>query len=732
MDARKRKQRAILSCNDCRRRKLKCDRELPCNRCLGGGYAEKCAYSILEGDDRGKTPKRVRVRTEETFQSLTGKGKETESERIEALESQLRELGEAVRSLQSNRRFEEAGRREEVGLDGGEEVELEDAVVQGEAVVEKEVGLCKGRGVRTFYYGPSSPITVVAHFPDLRPFMKQVFVGSTLQKLRQESKPQEDRARAKATANRVLTIPHLRSLLPDRHTVETLLKTYFATFETTYRVLHAPSFWAAYADYWDVPHARELDTEIDATILAILAATLCTSTHESPRYNAEGSSFRSQAVVWIRACEAWLRRQSNKHRSLASVQVRLLRLLALSTTCLKTKEYYQEVQGVMAFMVSSGMHRDPGILGSRCSAFEGEMRRRLWATAMELELQASVDKGTPSTLSSLQYDCAAPSNIHDADIHPEITSLPSSLPNTTFTDTSYLYLSAASLPLRAALCASHNALHTTPSPTATLASETSIHAALTALPTYTDTRALLPSTLLHLQLTQFTLLLHAPTILHTPAPVRPSPSHTHATTTVLSTAETVITLHSALTTSGIFTLTLLRLDYLRAALLTTHIAYHTPAHDTFTARLARSACDAIASHALKLLEERSMRPGRGSHHYWYLSAAVGLVEIKFCRGGEEEKMRLGREAGERVSRLLYRVLALREEGEVCPGEIIMGSGEGAAMETPASMGTGFEIGNGGAAGFQGVGMEGWDIDVWGLDDFWVLGDWDERAAMGYG
>ena len=75
------------------------------------------------------------------------------------------------------------------------------------------------------------------------------------------------------------------------------------------------------------------------------------------------------------------------------MQVRLLRLLALSTTCFKTKEYYQEVQAQLAFMVSSGMHRDAGILGSRCSIFEAEMRRRLWATAMELELQASIDKG---------------------------------------------------------------------------------------------------------------------------------------------------------------------------------------------------------------------------------------------------------------------------------------------------------------------------------------------------
>lgn len=147
-------------------------------------------------------------------------------------------------------------------------------------------------------------------------------------------------------------VPSLRSLLPDRETVDKVIETYFATFETTYRVLHAPTFWTAYAEYWDGAH--EVNSETDAIVLAILACTMCTSTHETPRYNADGSTFRSQAVVWIKACEAWLERQSNKHRSLASVQVRLLRLLALSTTCLKTKEYYQEVQGVMAFMISSG------------------------------------------------------------------------------------------------------------------------------------------------------------------------------------------------------------------------------------------------------------------------------------------------------------------------------------------------------------------------------------------
>ena len=221
--------------------------------------------------------------------------------------------------------------------------------------------------------------------------MKQVFVGSTLQRLREDTKAQEDQARAKQAKYRVLNVSNLRSLLPDRNTVDKVIRTYFDTFETTYRILHAPTFWTAYSTYWDPPY--ELNSDMDAIVLAILSCTLCTSTHETPKYNNNGSTFRSKAIAWLRACEAWLRRQSNKRRTLTSWQVRLLRLLALSTTCLKTKEYYQEVQSHMAFMVSSGMHRDPSILGLRCSVFNAEMRRRLWATAIELETQASIDKG---------------------------------------------------------------------------------------------------------------------------------------------------------------------------------------------------------------------------------------------------------------------------------------------------------------------------------------------------
>jgi hypothetical protein len=222
--------------------------------------------------------------------------------------------------------------------------------------------------------------------------MKVAYSNSTARRLSQDIKASEDQARLMQPKGGVLNISSLRSLLPDRRNVDLIVQKYFDTFETTLRIIHVPTFNKDYANYWDTNSTGS--TDIDAIILAILACTICTSTHAGPRYNHTGSTFHSKAVLWIRALESWLKQQSNKRRSLATLQVRCLRLLALATASHKVKRYYQEVQAHVAIMRSGGMHRDPIVFGTRCPPFEGEMRRRLWATTMELEIQASVDKGT--------------------------------------------------------------------------------------------------------------------------------------------------------------------------------------------------------------------------------------------------------------------------------------------------------------------------------------------------
>lgn len=45
----RKRQRVRLSCLECRRRKLSCDRELPCSRCILSGTPDKCEYEVRPG-----------------------------------------------------------------------------------------------------------------------------------------------------------------------------------------------------------------------------------------------------------------------------------------------------------------------------------------------------------------------------------------------------------------------------------------------------------------------------------------------------------------------------------------------------------------------------------------------------------------------------------------------------------------------------------------------------------
>lgn len=401
-------------------------------------------------------------------------------------------------------------------------------------------------------------------------------------------KASEDQARHMQRHQRVFNVSSLRSLLPERRTVDHLLQKYFDTFESTLRIIHVPTFRADYEKYWD--NGDTTNTDMDATILAILACTICTTTHTTPRYNHAGSTFHSKGVLWIKALEAWLKRQSNKRRSLATLQVRCLRLLALATTRSKVKEYYQEVQAHVAIMRSGGMHQDPSSFGTRCSVFEGEMRRRLWTTTMDIELQASIEKGifphatlspspsliiilgVSSVLSGLDYDCAAPRNINDEELKMDLLELPRSHGITTYTDTSYLHVANLTLDQRIAICSRVNSLKDKPDLHEIFEHENGLNQHITSIPLWADARSTQAKQLLELQLRQCIVILHAPRALEVES--RSKSECRYAMVTALESAAATIDKHTSLIKTGNFSTLLQRLDYLRAILLITHIAYH--------------------------------------------------------------------------------------------------------------------------------------------------------------
>ncbi|RAO73894.1 uncharacterized protein BHQ10_009906 [Talaromyces amestolkiae] len=81
-----------------------------------------------------------------------------------------------------------------------------------------------------------------------------------------------------------------------------------------------------------------------------------------------------------------------------------------------------------------GLHLDPSHYDDM-SVLDTELRRRLWATIMELNVQASLDAGMPPIVSIQDFDTEPPSNIDDTDMDDSTQKISPKL-HTVVTDTS--------------------------------------------------------------------------------------------------------------------------------------------------------------------------------------------------------------------------------------------------------------------------------------------------------
>lgn len=97
--------------------------------------------------------------------------------------------------------------------------------------------------------------------------------------------------------------------------------------------------------------------------------------------------------------------------------------------------------------VAVGLHREPSHMSGRISVYNQEMRRRIWTTVQEFDMQASFDHGLPTLLSQLHYDTHVPRNLDDDDFGEDTTELPPSKPQSEYTS-SFQNLAHQSLPLR--------------------------------------------------------------------------------------------------------------------------------------------------------------------------------------------------------------------------------------------------------------------------------------------
>ena len=304
-----------------------------------------------------------------------------------------------------------------------------------------------------------------------------------------------------------LLLSDFNALVLSRDISDELVNAYFRTFESIYRVLHEPTFYREYLRYWLDP-AVASQTFV-ATLLLVMAIGSVFYQDESHEL-----SVRNMAKQWVHVTQSWLNGPFEKSRlNLGCLQVHCLLLLARQVCAVGADLVWISDGTLIRTAMQMGLHRDPKFF-PKIPVLEAELRRRLWATILELDIQSALDSGMPPLISFDDFDCEPPANINDSDIDENTKAIPKPKPPQVFTQCSMQILLSRSLPIRVEIARLLNDFRSDSTYEQTLTLGTGINSHVIEATRFMDTILPRPSVLrrnlLDLHNRRFLLSLHIP------------------------------------------------------------------------------------------------------------------------------------------------------------------------------------------------------------------------------
>lgn len=230
---------------------------------------------------------------------------------------------------------------------------------------------------------------------------------------------------------------------PSREVADAMTNLYFECFESTHRILHVPTFWVEYSRYWEHPHSATNDLRLKM----LLVVAIGSSVYDHGDSNAV---LRNTEVVepWIYAAETWLAGPLEKSRlSISGIQIYCLTIIARQIFSVGGDLVWMSMGSLVHRAMQMGFHREPKSLLASMPVLQIELRRRLWATILDLVVQASLDAWMPPRISFDEFDVEPPSNINDDEVDETTTEI-TPHPRTAVTSTSIQLALYDTLPVR--------------------------------------------------------------------------------------------------------------------------------------------------------------------------------------------------------------------------------------------------------------------------------------------
>ncbi|ATY59146.1 C6 zinc finger domain containing [Cordyceps militaris] len=684
--ARKR-QRVRLSCLECRRRKLSCDRGFPCERCIKSGTPDRCSYESRTGEvvnaSAGVPPQFAQLDSRRFgladavagFASRDPDVLRQDHDRIRRLELEIAQLktqllrpgasasfdGSTIAGTNSPATQKDETSPHDAADPNAPRPEVQECIDATNASDEKvELRFFRGKGFRTRYFGPHNASMAFVELTGLCPFMRET-ADEWLRPVIIHDRKDRKRRQEERELMFDQPDPELESLLPSKEEADALVSIYLDQFEQIHRIVHIPTFKKEYEAYW-TPGANKRYAAFTAMLLAMMAVTSTVHTHESLKFVGMMSSARHCAEKWIKSADDWVNDQSQKHRRLIHYQVACLLYLAKRVNTYKKKRFWTGSGALIQNGIAVGLHREPSHMANKITIYNQEMRRRIWTTIQEFDMQASFDHGLPTLLSQLHYDTSPPRNLDDEDFGEHTTELPPSKPAKDYTFSSFQNLARSSLPLRLEL----SRLLTGPTSDIdydqVIRYTNDLTQEIDALPSWdTDVdptksskNPLIAYTLLHVQLRQYIIPLHQPYLKLR----KQNSKYQYSEIIYYNAARDIVLLHDKLYDQGIRALNFLREDALTTAINLCSVTMLQPKGSTNMIMINSHHTLKLIEKCLNMKEDRLLRCGNNEPWgYSIMCAALGLLEAHL---GTKPSEVAKSSSAERFVNLHYRLLANQE------------------------------------------------------------------------
>ncbi|PTB70290.1 hypothetical protein BBK36DRAFT_1173759 [Trichoderma citrinoviride] len=656
-EARSRKKRLQLSCGECRRKKLSCDRGRPCRRCVRTGRADQCEFET--------NPRSAQLPIDQGAQLEQIKSDQAELQSLRTEISQLKELLSRPPIPQHGRgSFAEEARVGDFSSKRSVEVESKDFVTINRFPNSSSDGPPDPREKSPRgYYRRHTLLRFFSEIPQLFPFIKEI-ADQWLKPygiyIKKNKAAKDESWRMKMAASEQ---PLLEGLLPPKHDTDVLIAIYLDHFEQLHRIVHIPTFNREYINFWTPGRPRY--PTMAAMILAMISVSVCASVHlvgSSP----VPTNYRKMAEMWISSIDDWLRLQSTKHRKLVHYQVASLMYIAKRMNLVGKKKFWKDTGSMMQDAVMDGLNRDPSLADT---FFIREMKRRLWYTVRELELQNSFECGLPTLLHTIESNVTAPLNLADEDFDDTTKLTPMSRPSSSYTESSYQFHSFRSWELRLELSRRQfgSGVFRALDYDDVLRYTHEITRALKDLPPWingrtdgkSDGRVLLSYSMLEFQLKECLLAIHRPY-------VDRDGKYPLSETICYQTAREILLSNIQLANFGVQSLTQLREDLAIASLHMTRLTLMQPEGSNSIIMANALATVDLLEQCLPLIEDKYLRFS-DPWNFFIMCTAIMLIKIHL---GKETRQTAKSSCARRFLDLYYKSVWMHHPSDLAQQQAI--------------------------------------------------------------